>query len=99
MKLIIETFLLGDNMKIETLTKAFEYKTTRICVIYNHSEKKFKIMKKVINYIRGKNVESWRIMGSASVFDDIESCTKKFSKLVNDHRKTKNLSPINFEID
>ena len=38
----------------------------------------YKIMKHCINYVRGRNVESWRVMGSDSTFTDLRECIGKF---------------------
>lgn len=59
----------------------------------------FKIVKKVINYVRGKNVDSWRVMGSASTFDNLEDCVKKFSKIVNKARKENGQKEVNFRTE
>lgn len=86
----------------EYITKAFTYKTTKIAVMHTYTRKdgdQYKIMKHVINYVRGKNVESWRVMGSASTFTDLRECMNKFEKLVNSHRKTIGKSPIKFTIE
>lgn len=76
------------------LTKAYKAGNKTIGIVQVGNE--FKIVKKVINYIRGKNVESWRVMGSASTFDNLESCVKKFSAIVNEARKAEGKPEINF---
>lgn len=79
------------------ITPSFAYKGTRIAILQIGSSKgdTFKIMKKSLNYIRGQNVESWRVMGSASSFDRLEPCVEKFASMVNGDRKSRGKSPIN----
>lgn len=79
------------------LTKAYKAGKQTIAVVQVGDE--FKIVKKVINYIRGKNVESWRVMGSASTFTDLNDCMDKFSKLVNKARQTEGKPPLNFIVE
>lgn len=79
------------------LTKAYKAENQTIAIIQAGDE--FKIMKKCINYVRGKNVESWRVMGSASTFDCLELCVKKFSALVNKSRKEEGKTEINFRTE
>lgn len=59
----------------------------------------YKIMKHVINYVRGQNVGSWRVMGSDSTFTDLRECIGKFEMLVNSHRKATWKEPIKFTIE
>lgn len=84
-------------MKPVALTKAFKHKTTLIVAAQYGDE--FKILKKVINYVRGKNVESWRVMGSSSTFSSLNECMDKFIKLVNAQRKIDGKSAINFKVE
>lgn len=84
-------------MKPVWLTKAFKAGNQTIAIIQTGDE--FKIMKKCINYIRGKNVESWRVMGSASTFDNLNTCLKKFSLIVNKARKAEGKAEINFRTE
>lgn len=88
-------------MKPVALTKAFKYKSTVIAVMQYPSKEgdKFKIIKKVINYVRGKNIESWRVMGSASTFTSLSHCMSKFEKLVNTQRKADGKDPIKFTVE
>lgn len=79
------------------LTKAYKAGKQTIAVVQVGNQ--FKIVKKVINYIRGKNVESWRVMGSASTFTDLEKCMDKFSKLVNKARELEGKSPLSFIVE
>lgn len=79
------------------LTKAYKHGTTRIAILQNGDE--FKIVKKVINYVRGKNVESWRVMGSASTFDNLAACVNKFGALVNKDRAANGKPAINFSAE
>lgn len=84
------------------ITKAFRAGNRVIAVLHVNTKEhgdQYKIMKKCINYIRGKNVESWRVMGSASTFTDLRTCLDKFEKLVNAHRKTIGKEPIKFTIE
>lgn len=83
------------------ITKAFPYKSTRIAVFQEQSSKgdRFKICKKVINYVRGKNVESWRVMGTASTFSDLAECIAKFESLVNAQRKIDGKEPAKFTVE
>lgn len=84
------------------ITKAFAYKSTRIAVLHVYTKKdgdQYKIMKHVINYVRGQNVESWRVMGSASTFTDLRECIVKFETLVNSHRKATGKEPIKFTVE
>lgn len=78
------------------ITPAFPYKGTRIAVLQISDSRgdQFKIMKRCINYIRGVNVESYKLLGSASVFDNLDECLEKFAKLVNTERKARGKSPI-----
>lgn len=85
------------NVKPVWLTKAFKVGNQTIAIIQTGDE--FKIMKKCINYIRGKNVESWRVMGTASTFDNLEACLKKFSSIVNKARKAEGKTEINFRTE
>lgn len=87
---------------MEYITKAFRAGNRVIAVLHVKTKEhgdQYKIMKKCINYIRGKNVESWRVMGSASTFTDLRVCLDKFEKLVNAHRKTIGMEPIKFTIE
>lgn len=84
-------------MKPVWLTKAYKAGNQTIAIIQTGDE--FKIMKKCINYVRGKNIESWRVMGTASTFDSLEPCVKKFSALVNKSRKTEGKAEINFRTE
>lgn len=84
-------------MKPVWLTKAFKAGNQTITIIQTGDD--FKIMKKCINYIRGKNVESWRVMGSASTFDNLDTCLKKFSLIVNKARKAEGKAEINFRTE
>lgn len=79
--------------KATPLTKAFKAGKQTICVVQRGGE--FSIYKKVINYVRGKNVESWRVMGSASTFDNLADCLEKFNGLVNASRKADGKPLIN----
>ena len=84
------------------ITKAFAYKSTRIAVLHVNTRKdgdQYKIMKHVINYVRGKNVESWRVMGSARTFTDLRECIGKCETLVNSHRKATGKEPIKFTVE
>lgn len=83
------------------LTPAFGYKGTRIAILQVSDSKgdTFKIMKKCINYIRGVNVESYKVMGSASVFGELEPCVEKFAKLVNADRKARGKNPIKITVE
>lgn len=84
------------------ITKAFAYKSTRIAVMHVYTRKdgdQYKIMKNVINYVRGKDVESWRVMGSACTFKDLRECIGKFETLVNSHREEIGKSPIKFTVE
>lgn len=84
------------------ITKSFAYKSTRIAVLHVYTKKdgdQYKIMKNVINYVRGQNVESWRVMGSASTFTYLRECIGKFETLVNSHRKTTGKEPIKFTVE
>lgn len=83
------------------LTPAFDYKGTRIAILQVRDSKgdTFKIMKKCINYIRGVNVESYKVMGSASVFSELEPCVEKFAKLVNSDRKARGKNPIKITVE
>lgn len=82
---------------MEALTNAFSYKGSYIVAV--RSGGKCKILKKSINYVRGKNVESWKLLGSASVFDSVDDCIAKFSTLVNSHRASVGKRPINFIVE
>lgn len=84
-------------MKPSVLTKAFKSGSQTIA-IFQYGEQ-FKIMKKVINYVRGKNVESWRVMGAASTFDNLSDCVAKFERLVNNHRKSVGKQHINMRAE
>lgn len=88
-------------MKPVALTKAFKHGSTVIAVMQEPSKNgdKFKIIKKVINYVRGKNVESWRVMGAASTFTNLSDCMKKFESLVNKQRKADGKKPIKFTVE
>lgn len=79
------------------LTKAYPNGNTKIAVM--QSGDNFKIMKHCINYVRGKNIESWRVMGSASEFKDLNLCMDKFGKLVNEHRVKTGKEKINFIVE
>lgn len=79
------------------VTKAYQYKTTRIAVLQMGDQ--FKIMKKCINYIKGRNVESWKILGGASTFNNLDECMVKFSSLVNGDRKSRGKEPLNFIVE
>lgn len=79
------------------LTKAYKAGKQTVGIVQVGDQ--FKIVKKVINYIRGKNVESWRVMGSASTFDNLESCVKKFSLIVNKARRAEGKPEINFRTE
>lgn len=83
------------------ITKAFPYKSTTIAVFQEPSSKgdKFKICKKVINYVKGKNIESYRAMGTASTFTDLKECIGKFESLVNAQRKIDGKQPIKFTVE
>lgn len=83
------------------ITKAFKHGSTTIAVFQECDAKgdKFKICKKVINYVRGKNVESYRVMGSASTFTDLRECMAKFEGLVNAQRKIDGKSPVKFTVE
>lgn len=81
-------------MKPEWLTKAYNVNNQKIAIMQVGTE--FKIMKKCINYVRGKNIESWRVMGTASTFDNLKDCLDKFSKIVNKSRKNEGKATINF---
>lgn len=84
------------------ITKAFAYKSTRIAVLHVHTRKdgdQCKIVKRVINHVCGQNVESWRVMVSASTFTDLRECIGKFETLVNSHRKATGKEPIKFTIE
>lgn len=83
------------------ITKAFKHGSTTIAVFQESSAKgdKFKICKKVINYVRGKNVESYRVMGTASTFTDLKDCMSKFESLVNKQRKADGKEPIRFTVE
>lgn len=84
------------------ITKAFAYKSTKNAFLHVHTRKgvdKYKIMKHCINYVRGRNVESWRVMGSDSAFTDLRECIGKFETLVNSHRKATGKEPIKFTIE
>lgn len=78
------------------ITPAYDYKGTRIAILQVSDSKgdTFKIMKKCINYIKGRNIESYKVMGSASIFTSLEACVEKFAKLVNADRKARGKSPI-----
>lgn len=88
-------------MRPVALTKAFKHGSTVIAVMQESSKSgdKFKIIKKVINYVRGKNVESWRVMGTASTFTDLSDCMAKFEKLVNKQRAADGKKPIKFTVE
>ena len=79
------------------LTKAFRHGSTRIAILQSGDE--FKIVKKVINYVRGKNVDSWRVVGSASTFSTLGDCVTKFSAMVNKTRKEEGKEPLNFTVE
>lgn len=83
------------------ITKAFAYKSTTIAVFQESSVKgdKFKVCKKGINYVRGKNIEAYKTMGSASTFTDLKECMSKFEKLVNAQRKVDGKQPIKFTVE
>ena len=84
------------------ITPAYKVGNSKIAVLHVYTEKhgdQYKIMKECINYIRGKNVTSWRVMGTASTFDNLEACMTKFTGLVNKARKSRGLEPIRFRIE
>lgn len=84
-------------MKSIPLTKAFKHGKTMIAVAQCGDQ--FKILKKVINYVRGRNIESWRVMGSASTFGNLRDCMAKFGKLVNAQRIADGEKTINFIVE
>lgn len=83
------------------ITPAFDYKGTRIAILQIGSSKgdTFRIMKKCINYVAGRNVESYKVMGSASTFEDLEACVEKFARLVNGDRKRRGKAPIKITVE
>lgn len=86
---------------ISYITPAYDYKGTKIAVVQIGSDEgdTFKIMKKCINYVRGKNIESYKLLGSASVFNNLHECIDKFSNLVNGDREKSGKSPIKFRVE
>ena len=83
------------------ITKAFKHGSTTIAVFQETAANgdKFKICKKVVNYVRGKNVESYRVMGNASTFTDLGECMDKFERLVNAQRKIDGKDPVKFTVE
>lgn len=82
---------------MEALTKPIKAGNDVLMIAFK--DNKFIIMKVFINYIRGKNVKSWRPRGSASSFNTLDECVSVFSKIVNKKRKESGMSEMNFEIE
>lgn len=82
---------------MEALTKPIKAGNDVLMIAFKND--KFVIMKVVINYVRGKNVKSWRVRGSASSFENLDDCVSAFSKIVNSKRKETGMSEINFKIE
>lgn len=79
------------------LTPAYKSGNQKIAVMQDGYL--FLIMKLNINYISGKNIESWRVMGSASRFESLSDCMGKFGRLVNSSRKKDGKKEINFIVE
>ena len=81
-------------MKRVWLTKAYKAGNQKVAVMQIGED--FKIMKECINYVRGKNIKSWRVMGTASTFSNLNDCLDKFNKIVNKSREVEGKEKINF---